>query len=218
MRNPIATALAISIGLIVLLLGYLLPAAFTGNPALSDLRSAILSWAVVLASVAMLVAIFGLLSAHWQKLRMHRNPDRYSIFTVLAFLITFVAGAAAYTLHAYIPQYQQIFVSAIQVPVEASLMAVLAVTLTLGSFRLFQRRQGILAVAFVVSVLLFLFLNSGMTALFESILPENLTGVLLGVAQILPVAGGRGILLGIALGSIMAGLRIVFGAERPYSG
>ena len=34
----------------------------------------------------------------------------------------------------------------------------------------------------------------------------------------LPVAGARGILLGIALGSLTAGLRILMGADRPYSG
>jgi hypothetical protein len=34
----------------------------------------------------------------------------------------------------------------------------------------------------------------------------------------LPVAGGRGILLGIALGSLVAGLRVLMGADRPYRG
>jgi hypothetical protein len=34
----------------------------------------------------------------------------------------------------------------------------------------------------------------------------------------LPIAGARGILLGIALGSVTTGLRILLGADRPYSG
>jgi hypothetical protein len=34
----------------------------------------------------------------------------------------------------------------------------------------------------------------------------------------LPVAGGRGILIGIALASLTAGLRVLLGADRPYSG
>jgi hypothetical protein len=34
----------------------------------------------------------------------------------------------------------------------------------------------------------------------------------------LPVAGARGILLGVALGSLTTGLRILIGADRPYSG
>ena len=218
MRRPDATAIAIGVGLIVLLLGYLLPSFFGSVPQLVELRTTLLGIAVILAAVATLVAIFSLVSVHWRRLRARRNPDRYSAFTLLAFLLTFVIGIATYSLRAYTAEYQQVVVNAIQVPVEASLMAVLAVTLTLAAFRIFQRRQGLLAVVFVVSVLLFLLLNSGVMALFEPILPEELLGPVLGIVQILPVAGGRGILLGIALGSILAGLRVLFGAERPYSG
>jgi hypothetical protein len=218
MRRPDATAIAIGIGLIVLLLGYLLPAAFSDVAELVQLRTIILSWAVILAAVAMLVGIISLVNIHWRKLRARRNPDRFSIFTLAAFLITFAVGFAVYVFGIYQNEYQMIFVNTIQVPIESSLMAVLAVTLTLASFRLFQRRQGILAVVFVFSTLIFLLLYSGVFALLEGFLPEGFVGIILGVIQILPVAGGRGILLGIALGSIMAGLRIVFAAERPYSG
>lgn len=217
MRRPDATAIAIGVGLIVLLLGYLLPSFFGSVPQLVELRTTILGIAVILAAVATLVAIFSLVSAHWRRLRA-RQPDRYSIFTLLAFALTFVAGVAAYGLRMYPNEYQQVVVNAIQVPVEASLMAVLSVTLTLAAFRIFQRRQGLLAVVFVFSVLLFLLLNSGVTAFLESMIPDAILGPVLGIVQILPVAGARGILLGIALGSIMAGLRILFGAERPYSG
>lgn len=217
MRRPDATAIAIGVGLIVLLLGYLLPSFFGSVPQLVELRTTILGIAVILAAVATLVAIFSLVSAHWRRLRA-RQPDRYSIFTLLAFVLTFVAGVAAYGLRMYPNEYQQVVVNAIQVPVEASLMAVLSVTLTLAAFRIFQRRQGLLAVVFVFSVLLFLLLNSGVTAFLESMIPDAILGPVLGIVQILPVAGARGILLGIALGSIMAGLRILFGAERPYSG
>lgn len=93
-------------------------------------------------------------------------------------------------------------------------MAVLAVTLTVAGVRLFQRRRGLLPVVFIISVLAFLLLNSGLLAGASN----SLVSVALGVLQFLPVAGGRGILLGIALGSLMAGLRIIFGADRPYSG
>jgi hypothetical protein len=218
MRRPDATAIAIGVGLIALLLGYLLPSAFGSVPQLVELRTTILGIAVILAAVATLVAIFSLVSVHWRKLRARRAPDRYSAFTLLAFVITFVVGIAAYSLQLFIPEYQQVVVNAIQMPIEASLMAVLAVTLSMAAFRIFQRRQGLLAIVFVVSVLLFLLLNSGVTAILEPILPDDFLGPVLGIVQILPVAGGRGILLGIALGSIMAGLRVLFGAERPYSG
>ena len=211
MRSPVSTAVAIGFGLITLI-GYILP------PDFADIRALIVGWAVILASVASVVAIVSLVQTHMRKLSARRNPDRYSVFTLLFFTITFLAGCASYITGAYRSEYQQIFVNSIQVPFEAALMAVLAVTLTLASFRLFQHKRGVLAISFVISTLVFLLVYSGATVLLESVFPDGLTGVLLGIVQLLPVAGGRGILLGIALGSIMAGLRVLFGAERPYSG
>ena len=210
MRSPVAAALAIGFGVVVLL-GYIIPVDFV--PWLVVLRTWIVNGAVILAAFATLVAIFGLLGAHWRKMRARRSPDRYSIFALVGFFATLVFGFYYYGLGG---AEEKLFflniVNAVQVPVEASLMAAVAVVLTLACFRLFQRRKGILPVVFVVSVLVFLLVNSGLLASIRSM------DVALAVLQSLPVAGGRGILLGIALGSIMAGLRIIFGADRPYSG
>ena len=38
------------------------------------------------------------------------------------------------------------------------------------------------------------------------------------VMQVLAVAGARGILLGVALGTVATGIRILMGADRPYGG
>jgi hypothetical protein len=38
------------------------------------------------------------------------------------------------------------------------------------------------------------------------------------VAQVLAAGGARGILIGVALGTLTIGLRILFGADRPYGG
>lgn len=215
MRSPVATAFAIAFGLIVLL-GYFIPAG-TNNQALTDLlwiRSLFIDWGVVLAAFATLVAIVGLVSTHWRKLRALRNPDRYSFFTLLFFILTLLFGIAVFFGFWGSPADFQKIVIYIQAPVEASLMAVLAVTLTFAGVRLFQRRRGLLPVVFIISVLAFMLLNSGLLAGTQN----SLISLALGALQFLPVAGGRGILLGIALGSLMAGLRILIGADRPYSG
>lgn len=220
MRSPVAAAIAIGVGLVVLL-GFFIPAGVeTLGPALDGLltlRTLIVDWSVTLAAFASLVAIIALAGAHWRKLRARRAPDRYSFFMLAGFVITILFGIYVYTFSGEIAAFQQV-VTGLQVPVEASLMAVLAVTLTLAVLRLFQRRSGLLPLVFAVSVLVYLIFNSGILAGAEDAETVGITGVLLYVLQILPVAGGRGILLGIALGSIMAGLRILFGAERPYSG
>lgn len=210
MRSPVAAAFAIGFGVVVLL-GYFIPADVL--PWLLDLRTWIVNGAVILAAFASLVAILGLVGAHWRKMRARRSPDRYSIFVLVGFIATAALGMYAYALGG--AGEKSLFlnlVNAVQVPVEASLLAAVAVVLTLACFRLFQRRRGVLPVVFVISVLVFLLLNSGLLASIPSM------DLVLAALQALPVAGGRGILLGIALGSIMAGLRIVFGADRPYSG
>jgi hypothetical protein len=214
MRSPVVTAFAIAFGLVVLL-GYFVPQDMPDLFFLTILRSEIIGAAVTLAGFATLVAILGLVGAHWRKLRAPRNPDRYSFFMLAGFLATFGYGLFAYVVRpSAVVDFLQV-VNAVQIPVEASLMAVLAVTLTLASFRLFQRRKGILPLVFVLSILVFLLLNSGILAAQENI---PFIGDILAMLQFLPVAGGRGILLGIALGSLMVGLRVLLGAERPYTG
>jgi len=212
MRAPVAAALAIAFGLIVLL-GYFIPVGETSLFALVEIRSLIVGGAVTLAGFATLVAILSLLGAHWQKLRAEKNADANSFFLLAGFVLAFGYGVYVYTFDADALVSFQRIVNAVLVPVEASLMAVLAVVLILASFRLFQRRRGILAVTFGVSVLVFLLFNSGV---LHGLV--QLPAWLLEIIHMLPVAGGRGILLGIALGSLMAGLRILLGAERPYSG
>lgn len=212
MRSPVATALAIAFGLVVLL-GYILPVGI-GAPWLRDMRTYIIDWAAILASFVTLVAVIGLVAHHWNKLRARRNPDRYSIFMLAGFVVTVIFGGFVYIFSENITSFQQVM-AAVQVPVEASLMALLAVTLTLASLRIFQRRRGLLPWVFFVSILVFLLLNSG---LLTSQVGIPFIDQFLGALRLLPVAGGRGILLGIALGSLMAGLRILFGADRPYSG
>ncbi|MFZ6021772.1 MAG: hypothetical protein ACOYXO_19410 [Chloroflexota bacterium] len=205
MRAPVSTAIAIASGLLVLL------GAFLPVPVLLSVRQILLSWTIPVAAAAGLIAILNLLSVHWRKLNSARERDYYSIILLLAFVGTFIAGLL---LGPTDPNFQKV-VTYIQFPVEASLMGVLTVTLTYASIRLFQRKRGWLAVLFTASTLLFLILLSGFLNIAENI---PFVKDLLAALNTLPIAGARGILLGIALGSITTGLRILIGADRPYSG
>jgi hypothetical protein len=204
MRAPFSTALAIGVG-IVILLGYFLPLPF-----LQDIRNVLIGWAVTLAGVAGLVGIINLAGAHWRKLTAPRNRDYYSFILLLALIISFGAGLV---LTPSDPEYQKT-VTFIQMPVAASLMAVLAIVITLSGLRILQRRKGIMGIVFVGSTLVFMAVGSGLLTTTQS----NTVGFILTALNWLPLAGGRGILLGIALGSLATGLRILMGADRPYSG
>lgn len=101
---------------------------------------------------------------------------------------------------------------AAQLPIESTLAALLFLSLALGGARVMQKRAdgwGLLFVAVVLVVLL------GSLPLAELAPVKAFSDWLLAV----PVsAGGRAILLGIALGTVVAGLRAVLGLDRSYRG
>jgi hypothetical protein len=204
MRAPLATAVAIAIGLVVLL-GYFVPG-------LAAIRTAILGVGVILAGVATLVGVLNLMGVHWRKMRSSANRDIYSPFLIMAFVITLVAG---FVMGGPSNSGFQRVITAIQVPVETSLMAILAFSLAYASLRLLQRRKGFMSIIFVISAVVFLIIGSGFLPDSQSI---PLIGGLVSFLNQLPMAGSRGILFGVALGGLTTGLRILIGADRPYSG
>jgi hypothetical protein len=94
-------------------------------------------------------------------------------------------------------------------------MALLAITLVMASLKILQTHRNWMGFVFFLCVVLFLVLNSGVLAFTDEIpvLRDLLSGF-----HHAPVAGARGILLGIALGSMTAGIRVLIGSDRPYNG
>ncbi len=206
MRSPLSVLVAVLCGLLVLA-GYFFP-----FPALIAIRTPMLDWAVTLAGIAGLVAIANLIiGVHLKRLR-EAGPKRFfSIVVLITFLAVTVAG---FYLGPSDPGFQKV-VTAVQTPIETSLMALLAITLTFSSLKMLQRQRNWMGLVFFLSVILFLVINSGVLA-FSAEIPA-LQDLLSGFHQI-PAAGARGILLGIALGSLATGVRILLGSDKPYSG
>jgi hypothetical protein len=204
MRAPLATAIAIAIGIIVLL-GYFVELAI-----LQDIRTLLIGWAVIVAGSATLIGIVNLVLVHWRRVRAPRGRDLLSGVLLAAFLLTVIFGLF---LGPSDSNFQRV-VTSIQMPIEASLMAVLAISLAYASLRLLQKRKNAMTIIFVISTILFLLLSGGFLATSEN---RYVAGAL-GALNQLPVAGARGLLLGIGLGSLVTGLRILLGSDRPFSG
>jgi hypothetical protein len=100
--------------------------------------------------------------------------------------------------------------------VEASLMALLAVTLTYASIRLLRRRLNLLSVIFLITALLVLLGTAPLPLLGN--LPFVSDWLRPFLTQVMAASGARGILLGVALGTLTTGLRILLGSDRPYGG
>jgi len=207
MKNPLSIVIAGSAGVVVLL-GY-----FLDIPILNDFRTLLLSWAMLIAAFATWAGLANLLSVHWKNVSERKPGALYSVVLIAAFAITFLLGIAQSILSPSQAPLQQV-VNSIQIPVEASLMAILAVSLAYAAIRLIRRRRDSATIIFLVSVVVFLVLGTGLAAWLDNSALNTFVSVL----NRLPGAGARGILLGVALGSLTAGLRILIGADRPYGG
>ena len=198
-----ALILAILTGLIVLA-GYFIPA-------LAPIQGIILNWAIILAGTAAIVGVFNLVLVHGNKIAQREKGVAYSAILLVCLFATFVFGLALGPDH----PGMRLLVNGVIVPVEATLMALLAVTLLYASIRLLRRRANVMSIVFLATALLML--------VASATLPFGEIGVLNNFLRpwfqhVLALGGARGILLGVALGTLLTGLRVLIGAERPYGG
>lgn len=202
----ITAVLAIASGLIVLL-GYFFP------DQLSGLRSLLIDWAVVIAGMAVLVGIANLVFVQMEKVRSRKGNSLYGGILVISLIVTFGLGLVYSPDHSYM----QAIVNAVIIPVEASLLAILAVTLVYASIRLLRRRVDLMGVIFLASAVLFL-LAVMPTPFALNTYVQIFQNFILNIAGMFSQGGVRGLLIGIALGTLLTGLRVLFGIDRPYGG
>lgn len=196
----VTAAFAIATGFIVLL-GYFFP------QQLGSVRLLLLDWGVLIAAIAVLVGIFNLAAVHMEKFRTRQKGGGYGILLVLSLSVTLVLGLILGPEN----PYMRLTMDAIIIPVEASLMAILAITLIYASIRLLRRRVDIMSVVFLVTAVIFLIL-----IMPTPIGPIPGNQAMLDFLAMFSNGGTRGLLLGIALGTVLTGLRVLFGVDRPY--
>jgi hypothetical protein len=197
----VAVVLAIAAGLIILV-GYFVPA-------LAGLQSLLLGWAIILAGAAAIVGVFNLVLVHANRISAREKGHNYSTILVICLLGTFIFGLAMGPTH---PD-MRLLINAVVVPVEASLMALLAVSLVYASVRLLRRRATPMSLVFLATAVVML--------IASATLPFGEAGVLNGFVRpwfqhVLALGGARGILIGMGLGTLATGLRVLLGADRPY--
>jgi hypothetical protein len=202
---PITNALIAIVSGSIVLLGYFFPGLFGG------IQSILIGWAIILAGFALLLGIFNLAMVHWKKVSGEGKGDINSIVLLVSLVLTMIivgisGPAGSFSLWIF---------NSIQVPVEISLLAVLAFVLVYAVARLLTRRPKWYTILFLVSVVLVLLGSAPLFIVGEVRMLSSLRGWLVHVPA---VAGARGLLLGVALGTVATGLRILIGIDRPYGG
>lgn len=202
---PITNAIIAVVAGLFVLLGYFFPGLFGG------IQSVLIQWAIILAAFALLLGIFNLAMVHWKKIGTEGPGSIYSIVLLISLFITIIIASIAgptgsWTLWVF---------NTFQVPVEISLLAILAVVLVYAGARLLTRRPKWQTILFLITVLIVL-LGSVPLFLIGEVTP--LATIRDWLAQVPAIAGARGLLLGVALGTVATGIRILIGIDRPYGG
>ena len=209
-KAPISAAIAIGVGIVVLA-GYFIPS-------IINIRFILLRTGLVLAAVALLVGLINLLTVHLRKMSSESENSGYSLILVIALIATLIVGVIdmAQTYLAGRPNFQMtnwIF-TYIQLPIETTLLAVTAVSLTYAAASILRRRMDLFSITFFFVILLVLL---GSFSIPPATLPF-LHSIRDWILRVPALGGARGLLLGIALGTITTGIRILLGTDRPYGG
>ncbi len=206
LKRILPTAIAIAVGVLVLM------AVFTSYPPLETVGTYLVDTAIIIASFALFLGVVNILRVHSRKIQKSESTRLYSFVLVAAMLIVLVVGLPALPGRPSGPSQpivQWIFEN-IQAPIQASLSALLVFLIVTAAYRLLTVRNAESAVMLVVVLLV---LVGQVTVGLAPFLPELKDWIL----DVPTLAGVRGILLGVALGALLAGIRLLLGVERPYS-
>jgi hypothetical protein len=148
---------------------------------------------------------------HWKRIRNGGMNRTYSIVLLVSLILTIILVSIS----GPVGSLSLWIFNTFQVPAEISLLAVLAIVLLYAAARLVTRRPKWYSILFLVTVLLVLLGSVPLYFVGEISVISTLRNWL---TQVPAVAGARGLLLGVALGTVATGLRILIGIDRPYGG
>ncbi len=202
LRWFIPTVVAVVVGLVTLL-GFLLPVS-----AFESIRIILVRAATVLAAFAFILGYGNLLRVH--AARILKRQAKYLIPSLIV-VISAVASLVLVLVQGQSGPTVSFLVRAVLVPGESALLALTAVTLLLAGMRLYRSRRHINSVLFIVVALLTLLSAAPLIypPLFKTVMD---------FVNAVATGGLRGLLLGVALGTIITGLRVILGIDRPHSG
>lgn len=206
-KRIVPTAVAISAGMLVLL-GAVLPV----DP-LPAIRILLIDWAVFLGAFAFILAYLQLIRVHLTRLGRGSKGKSFSLFVVLsalgAFIVVLWQGPTG--------AVSQALLNGFLAPGQSALLALTAVTLLLGGMEMLRVRRSVVTLLFMAIVIIMLLGSIPLT-----IVPyQGAMGVMVGLADWLQrvpaLAGMRGLAMGVALGVLLTGLRVILGVTRPHS-
>lgn len=204
MKRILPMAIAITAGLIVL------ADFFVYNPQLHALQQTLVDWALILAAFAFILGLLNVLAVHFKRMKDRQQRWRYSPFLIMVMVIVLVSGLLDFRG----PEgsvVRGIFWNLI-FPVQATIASLLAFYVASAAYRAFRARSLESAVVLAVGAIVLL----GQVPV-GAYLWDRLPTIKAWILEVPTTAGARGIILGVALGTVATGLRVLLGIDRPYS-
>lgn len=203
----VTTAIAIGFGVLTLI-GLL---AGENVPLVGAITDILLQLVVITIATTVLIGVLNLFGVHLRRVGRRETGWGYSLLVVASTLLVIVlAVLERVNVLTGQPALTTILFETVQVSIESALAGLVLFALVYGAFRLTRRRLTWPTVLFVVVLLLLLIGALPLPGLRPL---ASLRDWLLAV----PVsAGARGILLGIALATVVTGVRVLIGQDRAY--
>jgi hypothetical protein len=216
LRDPkrlIATLIAGVAGLIVLI------DFASAVPTLDQLAQIVVEWAALLAVMALLVGLLSVTIGHLRRV-LRRQPDwGYSVVLLVAMLVVIVSGTivglapGGYTLFpsSLVEQPIRDLFRAFYQPLASSFLALLAFFSLSAALRALRRRTADALVIVIVALLVLALAGLPQVGALP-VLGDSVRWI----SDYVALAGARGLLIGAALGAVVAGVRVLLGFDQPY--
>ena len=198
----VPTAIGSVAGLFALA-GYLFP-----NTAFAAYRDRLVEWAVIVAAFAVILGIFNVLRVHGARIAKGGDGWWYSLALIITASLAWIPPLFFGPSHGVTRAALDYVIR----PLGGSLAGVLVFTLTLGAARILRHRRSMTSILFLVVVALALV---GTTPLLGV---EWLADIRDWLLHVPAMAGFRGLFLGVALGTVITGLRVLMGVDHPQAG
>ncbi len=200
MKRILLSVIALATAIIVLI------DFFVDSPIVNQAGALLTEGAVVLAAFAMILGLLNLLFVHMARMRTKEPGWPYSAVLIVAVVVMLALGLGGPGSAPVTWVFRYVYS-----PLQATIFSLLAFFIVTAAYRAFRVKSWETA----------LFAAAGLIVLIGQIpLAEKLWQqfpVLKEWVLVVPAtAGMRGILLGVALGTILAGLRVLLLMDRPY--
>ena len=199
----VATVVAMSTGMLVL------ADFFVSEGRLHAVATYLVHTAATVAAFALLLGLANLAGVHLRRVRQRATGWGYSLVLLASLIVTLVIGLIS---GGPASTWMQRLFDTVLFPLEATLYSLLAFFFVTAVYRAFRVRnfESALFVFFGIAVLL------GQLPI-GVLIWEQLPAVRDWVFDVPVVAGMRGILMGVALGTLATGVRVLLGVDRPYA-